>query len=97
MVPVTTPPTVGVFKSQFRGQLSIFPNPAEGLANFVYENANVKNVLIKVANMTGDEVASFHGDHERASLDVSGLSKGVYMIYVIAEGETIAIDKLIVK
>lgn len=96
-VEFTTLNPVGIFKSLSSKQLSIFPNPTSGQVNVVFENAGTANVQIKVATMMGTEVASFNASNERASFDVAGFTKGMYMIHVIANGETIAIDKLIVK
>ncbi len=96
-VSFTTLNPVAIFKSLSGKQLSIFPNPANGLTNVIFDNSGAANVQIKVATMMGTEVASFNASNDRASFDVSGFTKGMYMIHVIADGETIAIDKLIIK
>ena len=80
-------------------QLSLFPNPSTGLVNLEYIAANQENVTINVVNMIGATVfttnASVAGTLNK-SLDLSNLTKGVYMVNVSSENGTVT-KKLVIQ
>jgi hypothetical protein len=71
------------------GEISIYPNPSNGIVNFT----NVENATIEVFNMMGQVVASESNVSENASIDLSGVANGNYIVRIVKDG-AIATSKL---
>jgi len=67
--------------------LSVYPNPTDGLLNIHFTQNDVQNIRIEVVSLTGETVYrqatdSFKGTFDK-SIDLSSLAKGVYMLRLI--------------
>jgi hypothetical protein len=62
--------------------IDMYPNPSNGIVNFT----NVENATIEVYNMMGQVVASMSNASENASIDLSGVAKGNYIVRIVKDG-----------
>ena len=69
--------------------IDMYPNPSNGIVNFT----NVENATIEVYNMMGQVVASMSNASENASIDLSGVANGNYIVRIVKDG-AIATSKL---
>ncbi|MBQ2076826.1 MAG: T9SS type A sorting domain-containing protein, partial [Bacteroidales bacterium] len=69
--------------------IEMYPNPSNGIVNFT----NVENATIEVYNMMGQVVASESNANANASIDLSGVANGNYIVRIVKDGE-IATSKL---
>lgn len=69
--------------------IEMYPNPTSGIVNF----NNVENATIEVYNMMGQLVASIENSEENASIDLSGVANGNYVVRIV-KGGAIATSKL---
>lgn len=83
-----TAETVTVATSE-ANEITMFPNPSNGIVNFT----NVENATIEVYNMMGQVVASESNVSGNASIDLSGVANGNYIVRIVKDGE-IATSKL---
>jgi hypothetical protein len=70
-------------------EITMYPNPSNGIVNFT----NVENATIEVYNMMGQVVASESNVSGNASIDLSGVANGNYIVRIVKDGE-IATSKL---
>jgi hypothetical protein len=85
--------STGIGKSGYE-KLSIYPNPTDGEVNIALESG-VQSVGLSVYSVTGEQVYSdpaFTG----GKVDLSSLSKGIYLVKVSFDGKT-SVAKLIRK
>lgn len=84
---------VGLAESNIDNSIvSIYPNPANSVANINFAIAQSADVMIDVINMTGAKVASINKGNLAAGsyihqLDVNNFAAGVYMVNVVANGQ----------
>ena len=69
---------------------SVYPNPARDQLNIVFNQAQEKNIFVKLLDISGREiqnlqVSSVIGEN-RVYMDVSTLSRGIYLAYLISDG-----------
>lgn len=77
---IDTATTLGVQQTEV-SPLSVYPNPAKDILNI-----KAKNITgVEIYNLVGQKVSAVKSADK---VDVSGLSKGVYLIKVTAEGKT---------
>jgi hypothetical protein len=57
-------------------KVNVFPNPASGKVTV----ANIESDKIRIVNLAGQEVLRCNVTHKVMNLDVSGLSKGLYLL-----------------
>ncbi len=69
--------------------IEMYPNPSNGIVNFT----NVENATIEVYNMMGQVVASESNTNANASIDLSGVANGNYIVRIVKDG-AIATSKL---
>ena len=69
--------------------IQMFPNPTNGIVNFT----NVENATIEIYNLMGQVVASMSNASENASIDLSGVANGNYVVRIVKDG-AIATSKL---
>ncbi|MBO7572441.1 MAG: T9SS type A sorting domain-containing protein [Bacteroidales bacterium] len=69
--------------------INMYPNPSNGIVNF----SNVENATIEVYNMMGQVVASESNVNDNASIDLSGVANGNYIVRIVKNDE-IATSKL---
>ncbi len=84
----TVTPTSTIATSE-ANEITMFPNPSNGIVNFT----NVENATIEVYNMMGQVVASESNANANASIDLSGVANGNYIVRIVKDGE-IATSKL---
>lgn len=70
---------------------TVFPNPSSGI--FKIESGNVKNALLKVFNLFGEEVLQQQMSNE---IDLSSFSKGIYVVK-IDDGTKVYTKRIIVQ
>ncbi|OFX76274.1 MAG: hypothetical protein A2X12_07815 [Bacteroidetes bacterium GWE2_29_8] len=72
--------------------VNIYPNPSDGNVNIVCHKDILDNILIKVYDMVGTELASekinYYSDSFKYKLNLSYLKKGIYIIYVSSNNNT---------
>lgn len=78
--------TVGIFsESKLFKQLLAFPNPTQGVLNLKLNSASDKSV--EVFSILGERVLNLSLNSTQTSIDLSGLSNGIYTVKVTsAEG-----------
>ena len=90
-------PTVNASK------LSIYPNPTNGQAVITLEQLADMNVEVKLVNILGAEVRNlFEGEivsnyYVLDKVDLSTLKTGIYFVKVVANGNIVTTDKLILS
>ena len=73
----------GIRPQQYAGRLTVFPNPASESISFNLDETNIENLKISVFNVAGQLVMQREASPSYSnSLDVNGLTQGVYMIRV---------------
>jgi len=74
----------------------MYPNPANsnGVINFTVSNA-VKNVKVFVYDFTGKEIHK--QDSELRTINLSGTSKGIYLVKFVLDNEATVVKELIIK
>ena len=84
-------------------KLSIYPNPTNGQAVITLEHLADMNVEVKLVNMLGAEVRNlFEGEiasnyYVLDKVDLSALETGIYFVKVVANGNIVTTDKLILS
>ena len=78
----------------------LYPNPTSGLFSIIMENQLQGSVLILVLDQSGKEIRTIKtekiSDHFEKHIDLSGQSKGIYVIKTLIDKKT-DIRKVIVK
>ena len=89
--------------STIASRLSIYPNPTAGKTSIELNNLADKEVEVKLVNILGAEIMHlFSGEIESNyyminNIDLSHLETGIYFVKVVADGDIIKTDKLILK
>ena len=90
----------GINDKEFSKNVTVYPNPSNGLLNIKLENGIGKTIAINVFDALGR--SAFHktdvlnaGAYSN-QIDISNLSKGVYMLQVQA-GENISMRKVVIE
>ncbi len=84
---------ISVEERNIQNEVSIFPNPGNGLLNFSFaKGVRIDDVIIY--NKTGQKV--LHGIPSNNTLDFSKLSPGIYFIKIISD-QSKTIQKLIIQ
>jgi hypothetical protein len=78
----------------------IFPNPAQDVANLTINSPATGQMLINIVSMSGSLIQSSQSDKklptETRTLNVSNLSRGVYVVQIlIGDGKTKIVKKLV--
>lgn len=63
--------------------LSVYPNPSDG--KFIFQSTNADDYLVEVYNAVGQKITAKQSGNE---LDLSGYSKGIYLIKFTANNST---------
>jgi hypothetical protein len=82
-------PGITNVEENLAGEISMYPNPSNGIVNFT----NVENATIEVYNMMGQVVASMSNASENATIDLSAVANGNYIVRIVKDG-AIATSKL---
>ena len=94
----STPPS-NVEEASFNGNLSIYPNPTNGVFTIEMRDVQTDVYTIKVTNVLGQKV--FESDYlisglHKENIDLSAFQKGVYLIEIKNSTATIA-ERIIVE
>lgn len=88
----------GVSQFQNQGEMAVYPNPASDMVNLSFKK-DMGKVDVKLTDLSGRlvrQVAYKNTQDKTLTLDVSGLTRGVYLLDVIS-AETRITEKLIVE
>jgi hypothetical protein len=67
--------------------IRIFPNPSEGIFTIALEEG-ATGAQIAVTNALGEKVKSFEAKGPRSELDMTGFTKGIYIVTIVSNGNT---------
>jgi hypothetical protein len=68
--------------------ISIFPNPSTGIFTIGLEEGT-ENALIEVTNALGQKVKSVESAELRTDLDMTGFTKGIYLVTITSNGNSV--------
>lgn len=91
---------VGVKEIDYSAYVNIFPNPATDKITIAINDNTMEELSIKIVDVIGREVLSLKTFNKIIPIDVSGFSKGIYMIHIDSKTESqskMAIKKIIVQ
>ena len=74
--------------------ISIYPNPSDDIINVEIEN--IGNATIEIYNISGRLIFSKAFDSEVEKIDISGFSKGIYIVKVMQDN-TLNVGKVVIK
>ncbi|MDB4126529.1 zinc-dependent metalloprotease [Flavobacteriales bacterium] len=89
--------------STIASRVSIYPNPTDGKTLIELNNLANKQIEVKLVNILGAEIMHlFSGEIVSNSyminnIDLSHLETGIYFVKVVADGDIVMTDKLILK
>ena len=89
--------------STITSRVSIYPNPTNGETFIELNNLANKEIDVKLVNILGAELMHlFSGEivsnyHMINNIDLSHLETGIYFVKVVADGDIVMTDKLILK
>jgi hypothetical protein len=85
--------------NQFEKQkIRVFPNPADDALTIYLGSDQYKEARIEISGLSGKQIfsKSIHG-LESETIDMSGFSKGVYLISIIVDGKKLYNEKIYLK
>lgn len=86
--------TLSIEDSVFNSvEMTIYPNPVSDLMNVVFENG-IKPTKIVVYDIYGNQIKSFA---QKSTVDLSGLSSGIYLVKVSNETGNNLVRKIVKK
>ena len=81
----------GITEMNGATELAIYPNPATGLLNIQYSNGTGQSINYEILNTLGQRIWSgILADDKTTTLDISQLPRGVYLIQLHNDAETIS-------
>lgn len=93
---ITTTETVGI-KDIITKNISVYPNPTANTITIDLENSNSFNNIL-LTNLNGQTIKNMNMDNQtRATLDLSGVAKGLYHIRLTNDDGQIMSSQLIEK
>lgn len=91
--PVHIDKTVGIRNMEDRTIFSVFPNPFTSQTT-VSLKKELKNASLKIVNLVGVEVKTYHFSGTQITIEKGDLKAGVYFIQIFSEKELIGSKKL---
>ena len=92
--------SVGVKEVNLLAEINVFPNPTTGLVTLNIQNSQAKEYVVNIYNVLGAMVKTIHfpsdGEELNAQLDFSDYTKGMYIMKVKGNEDTIT-RKIIVQ
>ena len=76
-------------------EVSIYPNPSEGV--FQIKSTNYKIQNIKVMNIIGEEILETKINEKQATIDMSGVAKGIYFVQITDANKNVVNRKIVVE
>jgi hypothetical protein len=90
---------IGIQENSF-GEISIFPNPTNGMLNVTMNNSSFSEIKISVVDIQGKEVFSLYDKNVSANynkqINLENLAKGLYYIK-LSTGTDVKVEKLIIQ
>jgi hypothetical protein len=86
----------GVQQHTFDQFFSVYPNPSQGSVNVSYFGTEAANMTIAVLDLNGRVVRNFTTNSYSYTLDLSGLSTGVYALRFTSEAG-VAVKQVIIQ
>lgn len=83
------------FKNKF--EIKVYPNPASQTCTIVFKGGLKPECTLAVFDIEGKIVLSKTLNSKQSNLDISGLSKGAYLLKFSSEGKTLDSQKLLVE
>jgi hypothetical protein len=81
--------------TDIKNEISIYPNPASSILA-IHQSSPSPNQQITITNILGEEIYHQTNNSSQSSIDVSKWSRGVYILRIRNEKETIQ-RKIIVE
>ncbi|WP_411894749.1 T9SS type A sorting domain-containing protein [Winogradskyella sp. A2] len=75
---------------------NIYPNPTKGILN-IDTNNTYSDLSIELFNLLGSQVLETKINSSNESIDVSGLTKGLYMLKISSDTEALITKKIIIE
>lgn len=87
----------GIVDNISNKEVNLYPNPAKNMLNISF-NSHIKSGIITIYDITGKLILTneFQDKNSSQSINISAFEKGVYMIKVQSEGETLS-TKMFIK
>jgi hypothetical protein len=83
---------VGITETEAISDVSIYPNPTQGMINVAFQLANTDDVEITVSNLVGDVVSRITKKNVSAvnvSIDLTSQSAGIYYVKIQSGAQTL--------
>ena len=98
-------PGTSVSTKDVRHQIEIaaFPNPTQNDLKITFDINDVNNLLLQIVDLSGRTVKVIHNDRPKRqgtlefSMSTAPLAKGIYFLQIIADGQTIGSEKIVVE
>lgn len=87
----------GILDIDLVSNFNVFPNPSTDLVNIEIETTNNLAVQVQLFDILGRNVLSTELDNGKATLDVSNLNKGLYIVKATSQGKAIATSSIVVR
>jgi len=84
--------TAGISESSQNNTISIYPNPSNGMITVINEKS--ANSDVEIYNLVGELVFKTAMNHQK-TIDLSNQPKGVYMVKMTGENESIIKEKIV--
>lgn len=85
-----------VLQLKYYQQFALFPNPANDQLNIVIDDLKV-NTEILIKDLTGKEIMNFRATENKTVIDLESFNSGVYVVFLIKNGEFVESQRLSVK
>jgi len=86
---------LGVDETTTKQQINIFPNPGSGVISL--SGLPDQHVSIQVYNLFGQKVYETYDARRDSKIDLSHLPKGMFLLKVLMNGETIKTEKIVLQ
>jgi Secretion system C-terminal sorting domain len=83
-----TPGVLSMANNVLENEVSIFPNPSNGIFNLKGVNNDLTNSKIEIFNSIGTQIYKSELKQDSNEIDISNQSKGIYFIKISNEGKT---------
>lgn len=85
----------GVTEPILNSEITVYPNPSNGI--FQIKSISSQINIIEITNVLGEKIYSAYINCDKAEIDLSNQTKGVYFYKIKNEKETIETGKLIIN
>lgn len=84
-------------------EIAAFPNPTQNDLKITFDINDVNNLLLQIVDLNGRTVKVIHDDKPKRqgrlefSMSTAPLAQGIYFLQIIADGQSIGNEKIVVK